>query len=786
MTSWKKRLLSGGLSLLFLLSLLLFSLYSAPLPERLYTPSSPLLLYRDGTPAHLFLAQDDRWRTKVSIADIDTKYIDALLTIEDKRFYTHPGFDPISILRAVGQNLLAGEIISGASTITMQLVRVLEPRPRTYTSKVIEVWRAMQLELRLSKTEILEHYLSYISFGRNIEGVEAASLAYFGHLPNRLEADEIAILIAVPQNPNSRYPTAQNAERLRASRDHIASLLHDQGKLPLSDQQSLESAVFERSPPTMLLAFPREIPHLAMQLRPYIGAGIKLRTTLDKDIQSIARKILQTQQADYRSQGIDNASIVIADRSTGEYRAIIGGFNFWDDHPGAKIPSYTVARSSGSTLKPFLYANAIDLGIAMPARKMEDIPAIFRGYRPRNYSENFHGMVSLQDSLSQSLNIPFIKLLEEIGLDSFLQLLNRMGIHQFNERRHELGLSVAVGIELTPMEITEAYLTLANGGHHKSTHFLMETADGSSRYVEQKVRGPELIVSDKVFSDASVWLTERALQKRDRPDFPQRSDYVFQNRPFAWKTGTSFGLRDAWSVGWGEQYVTTVWFGNLDYSSSASLIGSEAAGPIFFDIMERIEQPFRYREAPPDVTPVDVCTYSGLIPVEACPHRERTLARIDRVPTEKCSNHYFIDIDVETGMRVAPQCRTRESERKSVLIPSTEYLRWSKLPSNLPEISPECKNNAVISAGGLQLSSPQSGRRILLLPDRSPSEQRIPLHSNYKDTTAPLYWYINGEFHGTASSQETLWWIPEAGEHIISVEDRQGHAAQVRITVDQL
>ncbi|MBM74353.1 MAG: penicillin-binding protein 1C [Proteobacteria bacterium] len=756
-------------SSILMMLVLLLSIWLVPLPERLSVSHSTMLLYRDGTPAHVFLAPDDRWRVRADLSSIDEQYVKSLLSIEDKRYSYHLGVDPLSVMRAMVQNILAGEIVSGASTITMQLVRVVESRPRTFRSKIIESWRALQLEVRLSKEEILTAYLTFIPFGRNIEGIEAASMAYFGHRPNKLEADEIAILIAVPQNPNARYPSERNNERLRQARDHVARLLLASDALPIAEKQSIQRSIYERPLPK-LKPFPRGIPHLAMQIKRDLSAGEIRKLTLDAQVQHFTEVLLKQTQSSFRNKGIDNAAIVVADWKAHEIRAIVGGFDFWDGHDGSEIPAYRVPRSSGSTLKPFLYASAIDKGIATPARRMEDLPLEIAGYKPRNYNELFNGMVSLKESLSRSLNVPFVLLLKELKLNYFLSVLNKSGIHSFLNRRDELGLSVAVGVDLTPLELTEAYSIFPNRGIHAPLTWT------KTNTVQKK----------QVFSEAASWLTEQSLQLRARPDFPERRSYVKNNVSIAWKTGTSFGLHDAWSVGWAGDLVATVWLGNLSYRSSAALIGSEAAAPILFDLLEGLVSSEEDAPRPSSVTSLEVCSYSGLIPTQACPALEQTYARVDRVPIDKCTNHYTIEVDKKTGLRVAPTCRMGPIEKRSVLLPSSQMLKWSKLPSQLPEIAPQCRQKAVIFSGSLELRSPESHRTYFKLSNAPEEEHRLPLQAEYADVEAPLYWYVNGRYWGTSTSQETLWWNLEQGSHRISVEDGQGHLAEAVIQIREL
>ena len=760
----------------------LLSFYMIPTPSRLHSTHSPLLLYNDGSVAHIFLSPDEKWRTQTHIENIDPQYITALLSIEDKRFYQHPGFDPISIWRALLQNITAGYVVSGASTITMQLVRIVEPRPRNYRSKLIEIWRAMQLEWLLSKEEILELYLCFIPFGKNIEGVEAASLAYFGYLPKYLEADQIALLIAVPQNPNARYPSPTNKDTLTVARNHIAELLHSNNTLPISAQQSIDSAVYEKPIINTLRDFPRDLPHLADQLVEYIPPNARITTTLDKHVQHKIQSLISKKQSSYASQNIHNVASVVLDHKQNSIIGLVGNFNYWDESHASQIPAYAVPRSTASTMKPFIYASAIDLGLATPARKMEDIPKSFHGYNPRNYGNVFHGLVSLEESLSQSYNIPFVQLIKEIGVDAFLDTALQLGIHSFVPHRSKLGLSIAVGIDSTLLELTHAYSTFANKGNIYPLHIFDKNGNNyhvDIEYLESKFfTHPQS--SNTIFSPASTWLTEKALQQRDRVDFPGRLEHT-KFVPFAWKTGTSFGFHDAWTVGWSDQYVVGVWLGNLDYRSSMHLIGSETAGIIFFDIMEQLQATSTPKPPPPDLVPYTVCSYSGLLPTSACPHLEHTFGKEDRVPSLLCENHHQIQIDTQTGLRVSPMCSSAETKTISVLTPSTEYAIWSKIPSQLPDIAPECTQEVRVKSR-IAIRSPKPNQRIILFPDDR--NQQIPLTANYIDNHAEIFWYIDGEFIGTSTTKKELWWTPSLGTHTIQISDGQTHFAEVTVTVD--
>ena len=338
-----------GLLLFFVAAGFLVLVFKAPLPARLQVGDSSVVYYSNGLPAHVFLADDDRWRIAVAADEVDPAYVEALLRFEDKRFHEHHGVDVLAVVRAAWLNLSSGRRMSGASTITMQLVRMLEPRPRTYWSKAVEALRAFQIESRMSKAEILSAYLTYAPYGRNLEGIEAASFAYFGHSAAELAPSEIATLLAVPQNPNSRYPSPTNAARLRAARDEIAQWLLDEGALPLGppDAQVAPDEVMRMvaltDPPSALRPFPREMPHVAYWLRGQRARRARFETTIDPGLQLVVERVVAAHRERAWRDGIDSAAVVVIDNDTGDVRALVGNFDFFAERPGAQIAAFALS-----------------------------------------------------------------------------------------------------------------------------------------------------------------------------------------------------------------------------------------------------------------------------------------------------------------------------------------------------------------------------------------------------------------------------------------------------------
>ena len=739
-----------------------------PLPERLEARGSTVVLYEDGSVAHAFLSEDEKWRIHSELHEIEPRYVEALIAFEDKRFWSHPGVDFIALTRAVLQDLWHREIVSGASTLTMQLVRITEPRPRTIRSKLIEMARAMQIEMRMSKSEILEAYLNYAPYGGNIEGIEAASLSYFGHRPDALTTAEIATLLAIPQDPSGRKPIWHHHNReLEEARDRIAHRLVDReifDRGGQTDQEVMES-VLRTDIPRQAMRLPREIPHAAQWFRTQRPSAVRIETTLDKGAQQLAQRTLAKVRAEKAQQGIHNASVVIANHRTSEIVALIGNFDFFDAENGGQIVGFAVPRSPGSTLKPFVYGSAIDRGLTLPEQLIADVPVRYGTYSPDNYDGEFSGMVELEQALARSLNIPFINLLSDIGVEPFLGSLRAGGVRSVHPTPGHYGLSlVAGGIEMTPLELAGLYAGIAQKGQARE---LVWEKDQT------------LPLGGQVMSAGAAYLVRRALSLRDRPDFPSRNQLGSTLREIHWKTGTSYGHRDAWAIGSGPRYTAAVWLGNFDNKSSTHLVGAEAAGPVLFDLLEGLSRgEGDYRPVPTDLTYVPVCALSGRLPGPHCPHRVDALAPVRNVPTERCELHQQIEVLAETGDRVAAACRAgRETEARVAVIWPSEVRRWMSEDASdpIPALAPECRG--VASLKPPEIVSPGRDQVRLLVPGLDPSEQEIALTADAGGTA--LAWFVDGKYLGRSGADETVWWVPSVGRHTVVVQDDGGDGDRV-------
>lgn len=777
-----------------------FSLWSAmwvlPLPQRLAEADSTVVEWRNGEPAHVFLAPDGRWRLQTQLKKVDPHYIEALIGYEDKRFYTHGGIDLRAIVRATTSNIRHGRVVSGASTLTMQLVRMVEPRPRTLRSKIIEAFRAAQLEQHLSKDEILAAYLKFLPFGRNVEGLETAAWMYFGHDATALSPAEIATLLAVPQSPNQRYPTPKNAARLRSARADIAAELLEAARLlrgaapeNLSDAQAL--AQIEAQPlPTRLRSMPREMPHFAIWLRQQYPGVPRLRSTIDASTQRTVEKLATSHRGRIMRLGANNAAVVVIDHESGALRAALGNFDFDDLINQGQIPGFAVRRSSGSLLKPIILAQAIDAGIALPSHLVADVPVDYSGYQPQNYSEEFNGLVRLDDALSRSLNIPFVRLVERLGVAPFLEMLRRLGAEDIDPRPGYYGLSVAIGgISATPLEIAGMYTALARRGERAPLYFLKADEDADYGNAFAYRRGS--------FSPGAARLVAEVMSQRGRPDsLALRRIRATPNR-YAWKTGTSMGLRDAWTAGFGAQHTAAIWTGNFDNRGQTGVVGSQAAAPLFFDIMEAVDSGLNFAAMTPEsasttaideLSEVEVCAYSGHLPTSACTHKKTVQIPTDSTPTAPCPFHTLRDIDEATGLALNLECRqSRPHQTRSYVVWPTSVRRTMKdagykLPAKPPGFAPGCGPSGYDTRPSIV--SPAPDTVFALLSDISPAEQMLPLIAETHEAGARFSWFVNGEYLGSAPSGEALWWEPKRGAHEIVVSDARGGSARVRVLIE--
>ena len=555
---------------------------------------------------------------------------------------------------------------------------------------------------------------------------------------------------------------------MRARRDAILAKLIEAGVFPAVDATSALADAEVTPPPDRLRAMPREAPHAAVSLRARYRGHDRIRSTLDAGAQALVEREVALRAPELHRKGIFSGAIVVVDHRSREVVALVGSLDFADAEHGGQIAMFERPRSPGSTLKPVLYALAIDRGLTLPSYLVADVPTQYGTYRPRNFDGDWSGLVTMKDALSRSLNLPFVDLLGRLGVEHFISELERMGVSVMRAVPGQYGLSLIVGgIELTPLELAGLYATLAEDGNYRAL-----------RLVDSDPITPDA----PIFASGAAFLTRQTLSQKDRPDFPRRRDIQGLPPEIHWKTGTSFGFRDAWAVGSGPVYTAVVWTGNVDNRPSAELVGSEAAGPMLFDVLEGLAD--RSHSAPPlvppdDLTEIEVCAYSGHIPTEACGNRVKVLARTHAVPTTPCPYHQAYEVDRVTAEAVLPACRLpgHDYDRKSfVVLPSGVNAWLTERHRAIPE-APVFAAGCTGEAGGAPtMITPSEGQIVTLIPGVPAKNQSVPLAASTR--SAAVSWFIDGELIGTTASAQRLYWIPTAGKHEVVVSDESGRKAR--------
>ena len=531
---------------------------------------SPLVVDRDGKLLRPFTTVDGYWRLPAKPADVDRRFLAMLIAYEDKRFYSHHGIDPYAILRASWQIVRYGHIVSGGSTLTMQVARLLEPRPeRTFGAKVAEMVRAWQLENRLTKTQILTLYLALAPYGGNLEGTRAASLAYFGKEPKHLSTAEAAMLVALPQAPETRRPD-RAPKAARAARDRVLALLAGKG---IINADQAEAARLEAAPDGRK-AFPVLAAHVAERLAREVrdGEGHDNRvevTTLSRPLQR-QLEALARERATAIGGGV-SVAIVAVDNATGEVRAHVGGVGYFDRERAGQIDLAEALRSPGSTLKPFIYGLAFEDGLANPETLVDDRPARFGIYKPENFDDAFQGTVTMRRALQQSLNVPAVMLLNAVGPNRLIARMKNAGAEPVLPVDAAPGLAVGLGgagVKLT--DLATLYLALARGG--ESLPLVWRPEDRATAAPPRRL-----------FEKAAAWQVGDVLIGAPPPENAVAGK-------IAYKTGTSYGYRDAWAVGFDGADTVAVWVGRPDGTPVSDLVGRKSAAPILFDAFERISE----------------------------------------------------------------------------------------------------------------------------------------------------------------------------------------------------
>ncbi|MBQ7248730.1 MAG: penicillin-binding protein 1C [Deltaproteobacteria bacterium] len=772
MRIFRKIVIAGAV--LALGALLLDAVFPFPV-ERLQLAPSLRILDRRGEPLRFFLAPDGCWRFPVTLEEVTPELLTAIVQLEDRRFYHHPGVDPLAVARAFFSNLRRARVVSGASTITMQVARLAVPRRRTILAKIIESLRAVQLTCHYSKRQILTWYINLAPFGGNVSGVGAASWRYFGKDPKRLSLGEAALLAVLPRSP-VRYDPFRNPGTARGVRDRALERLAASGAFT---PQRVAAARLEPLPgkrPALPFLAPHFCQWLAQEARrrnlknAAADNGVWV-TTLDARLQRLAEERLRTRSMFLRRAGIHGAAMVALDIASREVLAWVGNIDFWDELHQGMVDNVRSRRSPGSALKPFLYALAFARGIIAPETRLLDVPTDFAGYAPENYDHLFYGAVSAHDALARSLNVPAVRLLNAVGDAAFKELLRAGGLTTLQGDR-DYGLALALGgCEVRLLELVNMYASLADGGRMRRIRWL-----GQGK--------PEPVFP--WLSPAACALTLDILQDVRRPELPDGWNLTRDVPAVAWKTGTSFGHRDAWALGVSRDLAIGVWTGNPDGKVVKGISGTRQAGPLLFDLFRALAP----STSPPrkEISSLEnhpLCAVSGLEPTPHCPLVSGHVIR-DVTALSRCSWHKTLLVEEESGLRLAGDCLIgRRAKEVTALVYPAELVSWlagqGVAPPPLPELHPACTE--VPDAAAPLIVSPAAGARLMQRPDAPQEFQKLALLASPAQGARWHYWYVDGRPVGKVAPDTPCFAELAPGAHIVWVTDDMGRTARRLVTI---
>jgi len=735
-------------------------------PLRLQIDYSPVITASDGSVINAFLSRDDKWRMKLEPDEINSVLKKAILLKEDQYFYFHPGVNPVAMARALVLNLSQGKTTSGASTITMQVVRLLYPQPRTYGNKVIEMFRALQLEWHYSKDEILQLYLNLVPFGGNIEGVKAASVLYFQQSPKQLSLAQAVTLTVIPNKPSSLRIGIQN-DRIVAFRN---KWLHYFRKQKAFMDKDIEDALHEPLAASRLEA-PRVAPHFAFRMyRKYRNQPI-IKTTLNRHIQEKVENLAYNYLQQLRHKNIHNASVIVVNNQTRAVEAYLGSADFTDAEHHGQVDGVRAIRSPGSTLKPFLYAVAIDQGLITPKTVISDVPIDYAGYRPENYFGNYNGNITIEQALATSLNIPAVKILDQLSVPVFVKKLQQAEFSWVKKTGHQLGLSLVLGgCDVKLEELTALYAAFPNDGIYTSLRWQA---------------GDTLTIKKSLVSPASAYMINQILTQLKRPDLPYNADNSRNLPKIAWKTGTSYGRKDAWSIGYNKKYTVGVWVGNFSGEGVPELNGTDSATPLLFDIFNTIDynRPESWFAPPAKFSERAVCKESGLPLNTFCSDQiiDAFIPGVSRVT--KCTHLKQVPVSVDGKYTYCTTCLPDNFKEKwlpnfapdILAFYESEHIPYEDIPMHNPACSRIFQDYAPI------IVSPTAEMEYLL--ERT-ENQKLMLRCQAHNEVKQVYWYINDKLVKATPANENLFFKPTTtGKYKISCTDDQGRNTNAYISI---
>ena len=760
-------MIGGGIITLLLIG------YIFCLPRQLFhVPYSTVVTDRNNELLGARIAPDGQWRfppRTTTPAKIQACFIE----FEDNHFFHHWGVNPVSIGRAAYQNLKAGRVISGGSTITMQTIRLARNNPRTFSEKFIEMIWATRLEFRYSKEKILSLYVSHAPFGGNVVGLDAAAWRYFGHSADDLSWAEAAMLAVLPNSP-AMIHLSKSRQALLDKRNRLLTRLHTKGVL---DDSSYELALSEPLPQE-----PKPLPQIAPHLTDYFYQtrnGNYSVSTIDRGIQLQIEELIERWNGEFSRSDIRNIAILVIDVQKNQPIAYCGNVHFNKTNSGNQVDIIRSPRSTGSILKPFLYYAMLQEGSILPHSLLPDIPININGFAPQNFSQQFEGAVPASEALARSLNIPTVTMLQRYGVPKFYNFLKQTGISTLTRPASHYGLSLILGgAEGTLWDITCAYTDMARclKGLDKTDCSLL---------LSDSAHNASSVVPTSSFSPCAVWQTFEAIKEVNRPE---EIDWrtIPSMQTIAWKTGTSYGFRDAWAVGVTPRYAVGVWVGNATGEGKPGLVGARTAGPVMFDVFNLLPSSPWFVRPSEGFVDAEVCHLSGHLKGRFCEETDTILILPAGLKTEACPYHHRINLSADGTQRIYESCINTEATIQKnwfTLPPVWEWYYKQRHPEykTLPPFKPGCGEDILRP---MQFVYPTMNARIFLPRQMDGSKSQLTFELVHSVPKATVYWHLDNNYLAETQDFHKISLLPSSGKHTMTAVDNEGNTVSVTFFVE--
>jgi len=730
------------------------------------------------------IAKDGQWRFPESDS-IPEKFKTCIIAFEDDYFYKHPGFNPISIIKALKENLNSGDIKRGGSTITQQVIRLSRKgQSRTYLEKLKEIILATRLEFRYSKEKILNLYASHAPFGGNVVGIDAASWRYYNRNANDLSWAESATLAVLPNAPSLIYP-GKNQKQLLAKRNRLLK--------KLLDNKSIDSLTYNLSLaeglPQKPYALPQTAPHL-LQTISKTNKGERVKTTINKQLQEQVNAIVSNHYNVLKQNEIYNISVLVLDVKTRKVLSYVGNSPTDKAHQ-KNVDIINKPRSTGSILKPFLYAAMLDAGDILPNTLVADIPSQFGNYSPENFNKEFDGAVPAKRALSRSLNVPAVRMLQEFGLDRFHHYLKDLKLKDITYNANHYGLSLILGgAESNLWDLCKSYAAFSSTINHfndtSSEYFSNEFCEPTF-YDSQTIDFGKKSTEKTLFDAASIYLTYQSLKEVNRPEGDDNWEFFDNSKQIAWKTGTSYGFRDAWAIGTTKDYVVGVWVGNADGEGRPGLVGVQSAAPILFDVFDALPNSQWFKKPFDEMQEIKICSLSGYRASVNCFETQLQHVQLSGLKTKPCPYHKLIHLDKTNTYQVNTSCEDLNdinTQSWFTLPPLMEYYYKKKNPfyKSLPNFRFDCLGENEVT---MQFIYPKNESIIYLPKDFNETINELVLKVAHSKKNSTLFWYIDKTYIGQTTDIHDIAIKPEIGEHLLVVIDEYGNEIKRNVIISK-